>query len=147
MAVTKHLREQHETIVELTSTISAYLSPHGVRNNVHDVCTHMARLSGTLSVHLNMEDQSLYPGLLEDPRLEVSTLARGFMQEMGGIANTLASHRRRWGSSRAILDRPETFVDETIHLFTVLRKRIDRENRELYPLMERDDRTTLTRRT
>jgi hemerythrin-like domain-containing protein len=91
------------------------------------------RMAGTLSVHLAAEDQSFYPRLIADKRREVSDLAKRFQQEMGGLKEIFAQHLKRW-TTDAIAADAGGFARETTQVLQTIGARMDREERELYPL-------------
>jgi len=91
------------------------------------------KMAGTLSVHLAAEDQSFYPRLIADKRREVSDVAKRFQQEMGGLKETFALHLKQW-TGDAISANAPAFARETTQLLQTIGARMDREERDLYPL-------------
>ena len=57
------------------------------------------------------------------------------MDEMSGIAQAFNQYYEKW-TTNAMREQPDAFVLETKRLFSVLGRRIERENSELYPLMD-----------
>lgn len=99
----------------------------------------LSRLSGILRVHLAMEDQALYPRLAQHADEKLRTLASRYAEEMGSIQADFTDYLSRWPSRGAIAKDPEGFMKETRAVFTALRERIDREDEELYPLVDAAD--------
>src|SRR5690606_20769106 len=97
----------------------------------------LSTLSGTLNVHLAMEDGSLYPRLSRDPDPAVRTIASKFEREMQGISRNFRAHLDRWASARAIRENPREFETDTRRIVEALSKRIAFEDAELYPTLER----------
>jgi hemerythrin-like domain-containing protein len=96
----------------------------------------LSSLAGKLGVHLAMEDKALYPRLAEDGAPPDAALAAAFMQEMGGLGAAFAAYNRNWPAP-AIAADPAGFARETRAVFAALARRIERENRQLYPIADR----------
>jgi hypothetical protein len=58
------------------------------------------------------------------------------MSEMGGLVATFGTYLGKWPTAAAIGADASSFRTETTSLFQVLKKRIDRENGELYPRVD-----------
>jgi hypothetical protein len=93
----------------------------------------LTRMAGIVSVHLAAEDNSFYPRLLSDKRREVSEIAARFQQEMGGIKEAFGQYVKQW-TRDAIAADPTGFAQDTATVLSKLGSRMDREERELYPL-------------
>jgi hypothetical protein len=102
-----------------------------------EVRARLAELSGKLLVHLQMEDGSLYPELLRSAHADVQATAVRFQSEMGALRNAADGAYRRWLRPDAINQAPERFLAELRSLLHALNTRIDAEDAELYPLVER----------
>jgi hypothetical protein len=96
-------------------------------------------LSATLISHLKSEDWVLYPLLLESADGQISETARTFCEEMGGIAATYIDHCEKWNAAAITADWAG-YRRDSRELIDALTIRITRENRELYPLLDRLDR-------
>jgi hemerythrin-like domain-containing protein len=97
----------------------------------------LSTLSGTLSVHLAMEDGSLYPRLAQDKSPEVRAIAVKYETEMRGLARAFREHLGRWASATAIRENPVEFAADTKRIVEALTNRISFEDAELYPALER----------
>ncbi len=98
----------------------------------------MARFKRKLVVHSTMENEALYPRLLEHADPDVRASAQRLFNELGGIYDAFALHHARWSTVELISIDPHTFVRHTQEVFARLRLRVERENDELYPLADRD---------
>jgi hypothetical protein len=83
-----------------------------------------------------MEDQALYPRLMERKDSDAKEMATRFMTEMGGLGKAFTTYNDKWQVS-AIRNDPAGFASETQTVFGALSKRIGRENAELYPLADK----------
>ena len=102
-----------------------------------EVRRRLAELSGKLLVHLQMEDGSLYPEMLRSPSADVRATAVRFQSEMGALRRSADEAFRRWLRRDALSQAPERFLADRRTLFHALHSRIDAEEAELYPLVER----------
>ena len=131
------LREEHAQLVGIVRRLSeaiAHDSPppsaefHALRRE----------LQSTLFAHLKAEDWMLYPRLLDSPDAEVADTARAFSDEMGGLAAAFMDYSEKWGVT-TIANDWAGYCRDTAAIAAALTQRIDRENQELYPLLDRLD--------
>jgi hemerythrin-like domain-containing protein len=128
-------RKQHADIVEMVKQIEPHLDAEKLAVSATEARHLLAILFGKLSVHLAMEDNSLYPSLEKHQVPRVRDTARKFREEMSGVKPAVEAFSRKW-QVFDIRANPTGFCTETKHLFAVLADRIKRENTELYPLAE-----------
>jgi hemerythrin-like domain-containing protein len=96
----------------------------------------LARLAGILRTHFALEDEILYPSMIESDHREAAVMARVFRTEHANLSSQFERFIGRWSKSAAIAASLRQFEFEAGMFFAALRDRIDRENRELYPLAE-----------
>lgn len=134
---TSLLSQQHAEILATVTAMRPLLaSRQTVAAGAAQLRQALMRLGGQLSVHLAMEDKGLYPKLRGHTDPAIASLAAQYETEMGGLKATFVAYSERWLRSAAIGDAPEVFLTETEALFAALGKRIDRENNELYALVD-----------
>ena len=97
------------------------------------------KLTAKLIAHLKSEDWLLYPRLLESGDAQIASTARAFVEEMGGLASAFNAYVERWDAFRIEREWSQ-YKAETASIIETLRNRIVRENRELYPLIEKLDK-------
>lgn len=136
MSRTKLLREQHEDLSALVLGLQAFLKSDLVVENAEVIRKNLSTLAGKLKVHLAMEDKVLYPELLNHVDSQVSSLAQKYFTEHGGIKESFSEYSRKWAGATTIRNQPEDFIKETTALFSVLKRRIERENGELYKIAD-----------
>ena len=129
-------RIQHDGLLEIAGEISKHLDISSLRQDERKVHSLLNQLAGKLNVHLAMEDNSLYPKLLEHPQENVRSVTLHYMQEMGNMANAFKRYMDTWKVSQTIQDEPDEFILQTDRMIVALRSRIERENSELYHLAE-----------
>jgi hypothetical protein len=101
--------------------------------------TLLSRLAGKLTVHLQMEDRSLYPELLRSRSAAVRETALRFQEEMGSIGARASLLFRKWLAEGAIDSAPREFAAEARPVLHALIERIGAEDAELFPLADRGE--------
>jgi hemerythrin-like domain-containing protein len=135
MEVTETFRVQHNELLVIAKEIAANLKADVLRKDASAVRFQLSQLAGVLTVHLSAEDRWLYPKLSAHP--DAAEIAKRYVDEMGGLKEAFGAYMKRWNTSTDIQANPEAFVKDTQGIFEALSNRIDRENRELYPLADR----------
>ena len=125
------LRQQHDELESLTASLLAAVSS----DKRQVVGSLRWRLARTLMAHLALEDRFLYPLMLGSEDARISAIAAEFRSEMGGLADAFATYMTQW-SDHAIIEDWPSFCKETRTLLSELGKRMERENHEMYPLMD-----------
>jgi hypothetical protein len=138
MLASDRFRRQHDELRELALEIDAALKAPSFPGNAREVRRMMARLKGKLVVHSSMENEALYPRLLEHADPAVRALAQNLFEELGGIYDVFAVHHGKWSSVELIEANPRAYAQHTQEIFDKLKLRMDREDKELYPLADRE---------
>ena len=136
MKKTEQFRHQHTEIVAVAQDIRRFLEPDKVVEGTPDIVALLIRLSGKLKVHLQAEDAKLYPALIDSGDAEAAELAQSFQAEMGGLVEAFEGYMAAWRSPVAIEKDPDGFCEASHQLLKALGDRIERENRQLYPLAD-----------
>jgi hypothetical protein len=132
------LRQEHAQLVEIVGRLQDAIhcdSPPPVV----ELFALRRELASTLIAHLHAEDWALYPRLFDSPDPTISATAKKFNDEMGGLAAAFGLYTQRWDAI-SIQSDWAGFCKETGAIIEALTSRITRENRDLYPLLERLDR-------
>ena len=124
--------------MNLTGGIGADLRPIDLAKDSVPARLGICELAGILNIHLAMEDQALYPHLLDHGDLKVRTLAQRYVDEMGDLNVKFKAYFWLWTAAQQIEDDPNGFIRETSRILGALTARIYCENNELYPLLERE---------
>ena len=136
MARMDNFRRQHGEVLQVIQEITGKLDPDWDNAEATQVSSLVANLLGKLKIHLAMEDDALYPELLQHPEQKVRDLATKYVNEMGSLKSEVDALRKKWGSASAIQADPTSFIRELQWLFAALRERVKKENDELYPLVD-----------
>jgi hypothetical protein len=134
MGFTEQFRAQHNDILGVAGQITDELKGKADAVALRKL---LSNLAGKLNFHLAMEDKSLYPRLMGRQDSQANVVASRFMKEMGGLGSAFTAYNARWQVS-AIKADPAGFSKETHAVFGALTQRIARENRELYPLADKE---------
>ncbi len=90
-------------------------------------------LGSAVMRHLAYEDRHLYSKLEQDSRPEIQATGRAFQDELRTLFGSYADHARSWTPERIIADWA-TYRGAVAVFLTLLLARMEREERELYPL-------------
>lgn len=131
-----NLNRQHNDIANLITEVEGYLSVEKVSVAAFELIMKIAKLAGLLIMHLKHEDEVLYPKLRISSDLKVRQTTERFITEMGGLSTAFNEYRGLYKSSNNIKDKPEAFIRDTEKIIEALRKRVKKENEDLYLLAE-----------
>lgn len=126
---------QHEEILRIAAGIKKQLNKNELSGNHFEAALALGKLAGLISEHLYAEDKFLYPDLLNHPNAEVQATASRFISEMGDMAKTFTDYKTKFMKANKIKNDPEGFIAESEAIITGLEKRIEMEEKELYPLL------------
>ncbi|MCR6630865.1 MAG: hemerythrin domain-containing protein [Magnetospirillum sp.] len=136
MRKTETYRQHHEELRAIAARIEALLDPATITANTHPVADAVRELFGKFSVHLAIEDNSLYPRAKALDNQNVRAVASRFETEMGGLSQRFDAYRKSWPGPLAIGRDPARFVEETRAVLDALRTRVAREETQLYDLID-----------
>jgi iron-sulfur cluster repair protein YtfE (RIC family) len=136
MAATDNFRKQHAELVEFVRKIEPLLDPQKLVTAAPEVRALLSTMIGKLSLHLAVEDNSLYPRLKQHKDTNLRELATKFEREMSGLKPVVEAFSRKWTES-AIRADAAAFCAETRKVFTTLADRIQRENTVFYPAVDK----------
>jgi len=125
-------RRQHDELGRLAGVLSSVL----VTGSAAEVRTALAQLAGVLKVHLEMEDNNMYPRLLEHRDAAVRSMAAEYQRTMGDLAPAFIEYYDRWTETAIEGDR-RGFAEATKGIAAALAARIALENDNLYAMVDR----------
>lgn len=132
---TANLERQHQDFFNLINKITIYKSEQQVKDNAATISLLLSQLSGKLKIHIISEDQFLYPSLMNSTNLKIKTTSQSFYAEMGGLSQVFEEFKNNFATANKITTNAVTFLSSSQNVFLALRKRIERENNDLYPLL------------
>src|SRR5262249_20336206 len=87
--------------------------------------------------HQRMENEALYPRLMEHPDARISGPARELFRDLGGIYDLFVDLDKRFATSEMIRDARAEYCSAVRRVLERLFLRMQREDTELYALAER----------
>lgn len=136
MRKTDPYRKHHHEIRELAARIQAMLDERAIGADPAAVAAVVRELFGKFSVHLALEDNSLYPRYTIHPNLALADTARRFQNEMGGLGERFDAYKRAWPGPLAIAKDVAAFVRDSRTMLELLSARVAREESQLYDLID-----------
>ncbi|PAL20149.1 hemerythrin domain-containing protein [Sphingopyxis sp. GW247-27LB] len=131
----RRLRAEHAELARLSRQLADLLEASAAPPST-EIEPIRAQLRDTLTRHLKCEDWALYPRLRAAGETDAARLARDFADAMGHVADDYDAYDRRWPPARVAAEWP-AFRAESRAMLAALDERMERENRELYPLVDR----------
>jgi iron-sulfur cluster repair protein YtfE (RIC family) len=129
------LRHEHAELTVIARKLSKMLSLDAPPP-AQELFEVRMKLTSALIRHLKTEDWVLYPRLLRSSDKRVALTATAFSAEMGGLSKEFAEYSSRWGAN-AIQDNWEGYRRDTSEILHALKVRMVREERDLYPLLDK----------
>lgn len=137
MGFTDSFRRQHGELLHIAKQMSELFNAEELTKDASAIRGLLSTLAGKLNVHLTMEDNSFYPTLLNGKDEEKKQIAQKYIDEMGQIKVVFGEYLKKWPTAKVIQSNPEEFIKETKGIFEALAKRIDKEDNELFPLVDK----------
>lgn len=128
------LQKQHEQIREMIRELK-HLTKENLEEKAFFISLKIGQLAGVLAIHLQGEDKFLYPRLLQHENQQVRQIAAAFIKEMGDLGQKFTSFKTTFKQPQNIKAQPEKFKQDLKTLVALLNKRMEREEKELYPLL------------
>jgi len=103
---------------------------------IDELVTYLQEFSDLILAHLRSEDNVLYPELCASTNVRLAQTARAFADEMGDHADLWLGYHATW--SRSAIEKDwNGFRHATEDMLDRISHRIVRENRVLFPLIDR----------
>jgi len=104
-----------------------------------EVCLELSRLGGVVKLHLTLEDKNLYPRMLEHGDPAVRSTAVEFQRTMSDLAPVYVAFHEKWIRPGAVDAGRSQCAAEFRTVRDALRSRIDKENRGLYDVIDKNN--------
>ncbi|HHX23836.1 MAG: hemerythrin domain-containing protein [Tepidanaerobacteraceae bacterium] len=130
------LQKQHVQINEITQELIS-IPKESIEEKAFDISLKIGQLAGVLTFHLQSEDKFLYPNLMKDESSHIRSTASAFTKEMGDLGGKFAIFKSKYMQPKSVKSNPEKFKQDLDDIATMLKNRIEREEKELYPLIEK----------
>lgn len=134
MSTLETYRNAHAELRQMIDDLCAIMKPEflNIRPNAKTAYELLCDLGSKVTSHLAEEDRCLYPTLLihEDP--QVKSIAWGFISGEKPLRKVFDDYHKRW-LKNCDFNFTEEFLTETLDVFDMVAKRIDREEQVLLP--------------
>ena len=128
-------KQDHITVLTGISKLRKLVQA-GAAENSGDIAKMIVLMSSAIKLHLAAEDRMLYPTLARSTYPDAADIGAAFQSEMGSIAAAYMEFTGKWAFGPKIAANPEGFKTDANTIFKALFQRIQREDRELYPIAE-----------
>jgi hemerythrin-like domain-containing protein len=129
------LKRQHSEIKEVIAAVMTLIDGSDVKESAASIPAVLDDVSGLIGSHLRLEDQEVYPILIESTALEIRQTAQQFHDNMGGLAEEFQDYLGRYKKPSDVTTNILRFRYESRRIFERIRYRMQREESDLYPLL------------
>ncbi|KIL97983.1 hypothetical protein CCC_01044 [Paramagnetospirillum magnetotacticum MS-1] len=137
MRKTEHFRKHHDDLRRIVSRLEPMLDPKSVAADPASVSRVVLDLFGKFSIHLAIEDGTLYPKCAAHADPALRRTAAEFQSEMGSLSLRFDTYKKAWAGPLAIGRDPGGFVTATREILGLLKARVEREEGRLYDLFDK----------
>ncbi|MHC6179747.1 hemerythrin domain-containing protein [Clostridium sp. JNZ X4-2] len=132
---TGNLERQHNEIMNLIDYVLQNIKNHAVDENLNEIVRSINTISGKLRIHLFNEDKYLYPPLSSSPNKSLNIFGEKYSEEMKEVTELYNNYKSKYNTPNKIKNSIDKFCENTEQIFKILSNRIEREEKELYPLL------------
>lgn len=129
-------KQQHVQILQGIHRMRQH-AREGVAQRAHEISHEIRTMKSKIALHLSIEDNILYPRLQKLGDDQVARMARAYQEEMKVLSSGFADFVERWKNGAAIAADPEGFRRDCNVVIKALHQRIQQENTQFYPVVER----------
>jgi len=130
------LKQQNQDIKNLCNVLSVLIEDKSLHDNPY-VCELMARFKEKVWMHLVFEDNTVYVELLRHENESVSDIAGKFHDSAKVIKKRFSGYVRNWCNSAVSDAEHEALLVESREIFNLIRERVNYENEQMFPLIEK----------
>ena len=128
--------KQHKEILELIRDTKPLLKEKVFSQDIVINSNSILILIGKIAAHLSIEDSMFYPGILKYNNRTVIATVQKFINEANDIKKVFAKYRTNWKNVSLIQANVADFLDETRIFLKHFSKRTEREEYELFSLVD-----------
>jgi hemerythrin-like domain-containing protein len=131
-----NMNRQHDSIMAEIILLEEEIKKGSSDMDTSKASLHISKLAGLLKIHLLEEDKFLYPGLFNSSNSEVKNLAQSYNKEMGSLSQEYTDFKTKYNVGIKIKGKEEVFLADARKMIEILKKRISKENTELYRIIK-----------
>lgn len=132
-----NLQRQHNEVMNLADYILNNIKSRTVEQNLNEIVKSINTIAGKLKIHLLNEDKYLYPNLLSSSDSVLNAFGKKYSEEMKEVSKAYEDYKSKYNTASKIKQNIENFNKDTEGIFRALSNRIYREEKELYPLLDK----------
>ena len=129
-------KHQHVDILQRIDDLRK-LTHNGIPANSHSIAQRIHDLGKVVTLHLAIEDRILYPAVRQAENAHIAAMGEAYQEEMKGIANRYIRFTNTWSDPARVAAEPDAFRAAANTVLKDVYQRMQRENREFYPAIER----------
>lgn len=129
-------KHQHVEILQRIDTLRQ-LAHSGILSNSYSIAQQVKDLGKVVTLHLAIEDRILYPAVQKAEDAAIAAMGTAYQEEMKGIANRYIRFTNKWSDPARVAAEPDEFRAAANAVLKDVYQRMQRENREFYPAIER----------
>ena len=137
MKKTDSYRKHHDDLRAIVGRLEPMLDVTRITADPTAVASVVRDLFGKFSVHLAIEDSTLYPKYVVHDDTRLRQMALSFQTEMGDLSKRFDAYKHAWAGPLAIGRDPAAFVAATREMLALLKARVRREEDSLYDLIDK----------
>ena len=127
------LKNENTEIENILKVLAALVGDAEMHSN-SIFCELLERFHAKLNHHLKHEARSMYPELLANKDKEINKVAKHFLDNTHELERLLDKYVKHWCHKLGDKELDE-FIRETTEVFTLVEKRIELEEKYLFPIM------------
>jgi hypothetical protein len=131
------LKQQHEVVLSMTAKILSSLNREPFVDQINDITFSLRILAGKVREHLALEDREIYPRLLLYSDGDVAAIATRYKNDLGNLLPRFNFYIENWLDKTKIQNNPTDFIKSTDEILKALLYRVEAEDNELYPLVDK----------
>ena len=128
-------KHQHLDILGAIAALRTLVQT-GIAEHASEISQRIVAMSGSIKLHLAVEDRVLYPALEASGNASLARMSHQYRDEMNGISGAYLAFAGKWNTPRLLIEAPEVFREEANHVLKTLYVRMKKEDREFYPAIE-----------
>lgn len=132
----ERFKHQHVDILQRIDTLRS-LAHTGISGNAEAIAQEVKDLGTVVKLHLAIEDRILYPAVRKATDPGVAAMAQTYQDEMAGIASDYIRFTAKWSDPKQLASNPDNFRAAANTVLKRVYQRMQRENQEFYPAIER----------
>ena len=134
------LRRHHADILKNVRLLDEALNKNISFEHAAQIEKLLVGFFNDLEMHLTSEGKFLYPFLKRSPNIDIRERANNLENRMRIIQNAFSRYKLKWNCKESIVSDSVSFSFETRSFLSKLCKLMDKEESELFHLLERDEK-------